>query len=251
MAAFCRKGDYLLNRYRCFLPCRRFSNGLLVNRNHTRKLILISAATGLIAWQVWERRRKLFSRSGLGFIPTLHAAKEDDKKKMQFSHREMRFREFASVQYEGQNYMTPQDFLESVTEETPRPRIGRTTLTKAQVDMMLKDTPPRCKGSVKLFRSLHNRGIISYTEYLFLLCVLTKPQSGFRIAFNMFDTDGNQIVDKREFLVLEHFFILPPNQRSLTSPKPDMTTIRDVEKSNMSSQPNFVFENDFVMMYDY
>ncbi|GFR65129.1 EF-hand domain-containing family member A2 [Elysia marginata] len=29
-----------------------------------------------------------------------------------------------------------------------------------------------------------------------------EPHSGFRIAFNMFDTDGNQIVDKREFLVL-------------------------------------------------
>jgi hypothetical protein len=26
--------------------------------------------------------------------------------------------------------------------------------------------------------------------------------SGFRIAFNMFDTDGNQIVDKKEFLVV-------------------------------------------------
>ncbi|KAK6976429.1 calcium uptake protein 3 mitochondrial-like isoform X1, partial [Biomphalaria glabrata] len=69
--------------------------------------------------------------------------------------------------------------------------------------------------------------IISYTEYLFLLCVLTmssqtgpvdkhpknEPHSGFRIAFNMFDTDGNQIVDKKEFLVLENFFILPPNER--------------------------------------
>ncbi|KAH9492049.1 Calcium uptake protein 3, mitochondrial [Bulinus truncatus] len=40
-----------------------------------------------------------------------------------------------------------------------------------------------------------------------------KPHSGFRIAFNMFDTDGNQIVDKKEFLVLENFFILPPNER--------------------------------------
>ena len=32
-------------------------------------------------------------------------------------------------------------------------------------------------------------------------CV-SEPHSGFRIAFNMFDTDGNQIVDKREFLVV-------------------------------------------------
>lgn len=34
---------------------------------------------------------------------------------------------------------------------------------------------------------------------------LAEPHSGFRIAFNMFDTDGNQIVDKREFLVVSIF----------------------------------------------
>lgn len=75
-------------------------------------------------------------------------------------------------------------------------------------------------------------GVISYTEYLFLLCILTseylkwlkthcpekdsefeswltsvidlisEPHAGFRIAFNMFDADGNEMVDKREFLVV-------------------------------------------------
>ena len=32
----------------------------------------------------------------------------------------MRFQQFASVEYEGVIYMTPQDFLESITEESPR-----------------------------------------------------------------------------------------------------------------------------------
>lgn len=40
----------------------------------------------------------------------------------------------------------------------------------------------------------------------FILTVSLKPfaepQSGFRIAFNMFDTDGNHRVDKNEFLVV-------------------------------------------------
>lgn len=78
-------------------------------------------------------------------------------------------------------------------------------------------------------------GAISYTEYLFLLCILTseylslfaaleqnlenmqmmscysfiysffhisEPHAGFRIAFNMFDADGNEMVDKREFMVV-------------------------------------------------
>ena len=31
---------------------------------------------------------------------------------------------------------------------------------------------------------------------------ISEPRSGFRIAFNMFDTDGNQRVDKKEFRVV-------------------------------------------------
>ena len=36
------------------------------------------------------------------------------------TYRELKFQQFASVQYEGIIYMTPQDFLESVTEDSPR-----------------------------------------------------------------------------------------------------------------------------------
>ncbi|XP_065933629.1 calcium uptake protein 3, mitochondrial isoform X2 [Magallana gigas] len=148
-------------------------------------------------------------------IQVLHAGGEEDseKKKTSPTYREMRFLQFASVEYKGVIYMTPQDFLESVTEEMPRPRIGRASLADGEVAGWLKRTPNRRYGSTKLFRNLHDKGLISYTEYLFLLCVLTKSKSGFRIAFNMFDTDGNQIVDKKEFLVLESFFTLPPQER--------------------------------------
>ena len=36
------------------------------------------------------------------------------------SYRESRFQQFSSIEYEGSIYMSPQDFLESLTEETPR-----------------------------------------------------------------------------------------------------------------------------------
>ncbi|KAH7947221.1 hypothetical protein HPB52_008487 [Rhipicephalus sanguineus] len=75
--------------------------------------------------------------------------REEAEHTMHLTQRERRFIRFASVEYEGQLYMTPEDFLESLTESEPR-----------------------------------------------------QPQSGFRIAFNMFDTDGNQRVDKQEFLVV-------------------------------------------------
>ncbi|CAG5120879.1 unnamed protein product, partial [Candidula unifasciata] len=106
-------------------------------------------------------------------------------KKNEVPYREMRFRHFASVEFNGNLYMTPQDFLESLTEESPRARIGRTRLSQSEVDSMLRSTPSLSRGSEKLFRKLHDK----------------EPHSGFRIAFNMFDLDGNQIVDKEEFLV--------------------------------------------------
>ncbi|XP_071043763.1 calcium uptake protein 3, mitochondrial isoform X3 [Parasteatoda tepidariorum] len=133
-------------------------------------------------------------------------SKDEDVQMSQLTQRERRYIKFASVEYDGQLYMTPQDFLDSVTDSDPRPRLKRKVLSKKELHSLYDTTPHRRKGSTSLFRSLHDRGIISYTEYLFLLSVLTKPQSGFRIAFNMFDTDGNQRVDKKEFLVLEKIF---------------------------------------------
>ncbi|XP_066487856.1 calcium uptake protein 3, mitochondrial [Tiliqua scincoides] len=113
---------------------------------------------------------------------------------------------FATLEFEGQLFMTPYDFIQSVTTDEPRWAKQRRSLTKQELNQILLETPPVWKGSSKLFRNLQEKGVISYTEYLFLLCILTKPHAGFRIAFNMFDTDGNEMVDKKEFLVLQEIF---------------------------------------------
>ncbi|XP_052608029.1 calcium uptake protein 3, mitochondrial isoform X2 [Peromyscus californicus insignis] len=120
--------------------------------------------------------------------------------------RERRFRLFASIECEGQLFMTPYDFILAVTTDEPKFAKTWKSLSKQELSQMLSETPPVWKGSSKLFRNLKERGVISYTEYLFLLCILTKPHAGFRIAFNMFDTDGNEMVDKKEFLVLQEIF---------------------------------------------
>ncbi|XP_073845946.1 mitochondrial calcium uptake 3 isoform X4 [Musca autumnalis] len=136
----------------------------------------------------------------------LKRMKREEENLVKLTARERRFIKFSSVEYDGQLYMTPQDFLDSVVEQEPRPRLKRKVLTEQEVAKIKDITPPLKKGSNQLFRTLRDKGIISYTEYLFLLSVLTKPKSGFRIAFNMFDTDGNQRVDKNEFLVMERIF---------------------------------------------
>ncbi|XP_076811275.1 calcium uptake protein 3, mitochondrial-like isoform X7 [Clavelina lepadiformis] len=138
--------------------------------------------------------------------PTTSIASQKQAGETTLLTREKRFYDFASVEYEGELFMTPQDFLESVTDDDPRPRIGHLKLTEAEVEKMLKRTPDRKKNSSRFFRDLHNLGLISYTEYLFFLCILTKPNAGFNIAFNMFDADGNQRVDKKEFMVLGEIF---------------------------------------------
>ncbi|XP_038148215.1 calcium uptake protein 3, mitochondrial isoform X2 [Cyprinodon tularosa] len=154
-------------------------------------------------------------------LPSVSAAKKVktydlDEGDVYMSSFENRFRLFSSVECEGQLYMTPLNFIESVTLNEPRSKRGWRSVTKKELDKLLSDTPPVWKGSSNLFRNLRERGAISYTEYLFLLCILTKPQAGFRIAFNMFDADGNEMVDKREFLVLEEIFRKKRDRKEVT-----------------------------------
>uniref|UniRef100_W5KH13 Mitochondrial calcium uptake 2 n=1 Tax=Astyanax mexicanus TaxID=7994 RepID=W5KH13_ASTMX len=96
--------------------------------------------------------------------------------------RRLRFNQFASVIYEEELYMTPRDFLYSI-----------------MLDDKMLNVASKAKAGSNLFRGIGDGGLISYTEYLFLLTILTKPQTGFDIAFKMLDIDGNEHVDKKEF----------------------------------------------------
>ncbi|XP_055364083.1 calcium uptake protein 3, mitochondrial isoform X11 [Betta splendens] len=177
------------------------------------------AAGGAVAFYVCggaaaSGGKRMERRSISGWLPSIPAVEAKEKARpfdfedgdVYMSSHEYRFRMFSSVEYEGQLYMTPQNFIESVTMSEPRNKRPWRSLTKQELEKILCETPPVWRGSSKLFRNLRERGIISYTEYLFLLCILTKPHAGFKIAFNMFDADGNQMVDKREFLVLQEIF---------------------------------------------
>ncbi|KAG7458578.1 hypothetical protein MATL_G00221940 [Megalops atlanticus] len=179
------------------------------------------AAGGALAYYCYQEMCDDRRRRGLGYrlnrgslLPSLPAVAAKEKGRpfdfedgdVYMSSHEHRFRLFSSVEYEGQLYMTPLNFIESVTMSEPKNKKPWRSLTKQELEKILSDTPPVWKGTSKLFRNLRERGIIAYTEYLFLLCILTKPHAGFKIAFNMFDADGNQMVDKREFLVLQEIF---------------------------------------------
>ncbi|XP_075999595.1 calcium uptake protein 3, mitochondrial isoform X2 [Genypterus blacodes] len=186
----------------------------------TRRLRLIAAGV-CVTVAAGAAYHRLSQRAGLRnhvearlvhlALPSVTAAEKArpydlDDGDVYMSSFENRFRLFTSVECEGQLFMTPRNFIESVTLNEPKGTRVWKSLTKKELEKMLADTPPVWRGSSNMFRNLRERGVISYTEYLFLLCILTKPHAGFRIAFNMFDADGNEMVDKREFLVLEEIF---------------------------------------------
>ncbi|XP_051945260.1 calcium uptake protein 3, mitochondrial-like isoform X1 [Xyrauchen texanus] len=155
-----------------------------------------------------------------------NALAEDE---VSMSAHERRFRLFSSLEYDRQLYMTPLDFIESVTMSEPKKKSFWRSLTKQDLDKIISDTPPVWKGSSRLFRDLREKGIIAYTEYLFLLCILTKPHAGFKIAFNMFDADGNEMVDKREFMVLEEIFRKKNEKRKEGEEDTDTSSTLSVE----------------------
>ncbi|KAM6907837.1 calcium uptake protein 2, mitochondrial [Xenentodon cancila] len=132
----------------------------------------------------------------------VYAEEEKEAAAPQLSARKVRFIQFASVVYEEEPYMTPRDFLFSVMLEKVDRKLKMRTLTTQEVNGMLAAASKARPGS-DLFRLLGDKGLISYTEYLFLLTILTKPRTGFHIAFQMLDVDGNEQVDKREFLKLK------------------------------------------------
>ena len=150
----------------------------------------------------------------------LESSSGHGSEKRKLTSREKRFTKFSSVEYQGQIYMTPQDFLESVIEAEPKPRMKRRNLSERDLEAFQTSTPVIRHNSDTLFRDLGNKGIISYTEYLFLLTILIKPLSGFKIAFSMLDQDGNERIDKTEFKVLESIFTAAAQERQETEEDP-------------------------------
>uniref|UniRef100_A0A2K6G3Y9 Mitochondrial calcium uptake 2 n=1 Tax=Propithecus coquereli TaxID=379532 RepID=A0A2K6G3Y9_PROCO len=118
------------------------------------------------------------------------------------SLRKQRFMQFSSLEHEGEYYMTPRDFLFSVMFEQVKRKTLVKKLTKKDIEDALAGIQTAGYGST-FFRDLGDKGLISYTEYLFLLTILTKPHSGFHVAFKMLDADGNEMIEKKEFFKLQ------------------------------------------------
>ena len=66
-------------------------------------------------------------------------------------------------------------------------------------------TPNKAVNNISHITTHVTMSTFASTVPLVLRCnyqLFTEPRSGFDIAFNMFDMDGNQKMDKKEFLVV-------------------------------------------------
>jgi len=147
------------------------------------------------------------------------------------SRREQRFKDFASCELNDQLVMTPYDFIESLIENEPKiPRQNKVCLTEKDVTRIAEKTPSVEAGSTTFFRDLHLDGIITYSEYLFLVTILTKSNAGLKIALNMMDINNDKMINLEEFKLIERMISQSSSRRSSSSNSDGVVVVKEDEE---------------------
>jgi len=117
------------------------------------------------------------------------------------------FRFFATVKLHpsGDIYMTVEDFVRSITPDSLQPDgLGLDEYRKMKVENLdnflqkyMKKYPSIQK--TEIFHQITQNGLISFSDYIFLLSVISTSEKNWGIMFKLFDQDGDGSVDKKEF----------------------------------------------------
>uniref|UniRef100_A0A8C1SRZ0 Calcium uptake protein 1, mitochondrial n=1 Tax=Cyprinus carpio TaxID=7962 RepID=A0A8C1SRZ0_CYPCA len=140
-----------------------------------------------------------------------------DRKVMEYENRiraystpDKIFRYFATLKIisehgDAEVYMTPQDFVRSITPNEKQPEnLGLDQFVVKRYDgkdfwQKISQDREKFADEDSIFYTLGECGLISFSDYIFLTTVLSTPQRNFEIAFKMFDLNGDGEVDLEEF----------------------------------------------------
>jgi len=133
-----------------------------------------------------------------------------------FSTPDKVFRLFATIKVlpkdenskkKGQVFMTPDDFVRSITPGSMQPpELDLDKFNKIQ-DAHIQDFLKKISSSSKgkdnnIFDEITKGGLISFNDYIFLLTVLSTSARHWRILFKVFDQNGDGDVDIDEFMTV-------------------------------------------------
>jgi Ca2+-binding EF-hand superfamily protein len=196
---------------------RRCSSGALAFRS-TRLIsssraapLLFPGVTRLISTNARRNNRSwwwISTAIGAGFGASVGIALAEDNKKeedkpadwrdrivgnyrnriREWSTPEKIFSTFASVKKDGEAFMTIEDFCDAILPFDYRHHEEKVKIKEIPEFIQLAD--------------IDKDQLISFPEYLFFTLLLGLPEEHFKIAFQMFDLDGNGSIDRNEFTKL-------------------------------------------------
>ncbi|KAM5320820.1 calcium uptake protein 1, mitochondrial isoform 2-T2 [Glossophaga mutica] len=169
-----------------------------------------------------------------------------DRKVMEYENRiraystpDKIFRYFATLKVisehgESEVFMTPQDFVRSITPNEKQPEhLGLDQYIIKRFDgKKIAQEREKFADEGSIFYTLGECGLISFSDYIFLTTVLSTPQRNFEIAFKMFDLNGDGEVDMEEF---EQVQSIIRSQTSMGMRHRDRSTTGNTLKSGLCS----------------
>ncbi|GAB1597365.1 calcium uptake protein 1, mitochondrial-like isoform X3 [Argonauta hians] len=142
--------------------------------------------------------------------------------------------------------MTPADFVRSITPGIKQPDgLGLDQFRKFDPKnprtSKHEDYPELELGEHSIFYKLGQSGLISFSDYILLLTVLSTPQRNFEIAFQMFDLNGDGNVDAEEFEKVQQIVM---NQTSMGMRHRDRSTTGNINRGVSSALSTYFFGPD-------